>query len=317
MARRVVPGRNGSLAGVVADLARPVAVVGSALPVGDLEVVFRDPGVSSVVVRDDAGSPRVGVVTRARLTSALTGRLGYGRAVLDRKPTASVADWAPLLVSPSTPVSEVATRAMARPDEQRYDDVLVAGESWACAATADVMRALVAALAQRSTRDPLTGMATRAAVWHGLTHRCSMARGSGGSRVVVVLLDVRGMTDINARYGGAAGDAVLVGIADRIRAALPRGCEAGRVDGDRFAVLGTLPAMDDARAAASAEGFRGHLISQLLTPPDGVEPSWWPTVHTSVVWSLAGGADPDELVREGERRLVAAAHAARGLARAS
>ena len=46
------PGR-GRLAGVARDLARPVLVVGSGLPVADLEVVFRDEDLTCVAVLDD------------------------------------------------------------------------------------------------------------------------------------------------------------------------------------------------------------------------------------------------------------------------
>ena len=82
--------------GTVADLARPVLSVGSSMPVGQLEVVFRNPGVTCVVVHDDEvpppGAPaaHTGVVVRSSLVAALTGRLGYGRAVLERRPVASV-----------------------------------------------------------------------------------------------------------------------------------------------------------------------------------------------------------------------------------
>ena len=66
--------------GTVADLARPVLSVGSSMPVGQLEVVFRNPGVTCVVVHDDEvpspGAPaaRTGVVVRSSLVAALTGR---------------------------------------------------------------------------------------------------------------------------------------------------------------------------------------------------------------------------------------------------
>jgi diguanylate cyclase (GGDEF)-like protein len=318
LARYVAPRPGAPLAGVVGDLAKPVLVVRSALPVGELEVVFRRSEASCVAVRDDVGGARTGLVTRAGLAAALTGRLGYGRAVLDRKPTASVADWSPLVVEPELPVSEVALQAMARADVRRYDDVLVAGETvagetWASASTADVMRSLVAALTERSTHDPQTRLPTRVATWHALAHRCGLLRGTG-TRVVVVLLDVRDMAGINARHGQDAGDTVLAALAARLQAALPRGCEAGRVDGDRFAVLATLPAMDDITAAASADALRQHLLGELAAPPQGVEPASWPMLHSSVVWSVAGAGNPDELIREAERRLL---RAAGGLARAS
>ncbi len=313
LARNIASRPGAPLAEVVGDLAQPVLVVGSTVPVGQLEVLFRRPEVSCVAVQDEGDPRRTGIVTRAGLAAALTGRLGYGRAVLDRKPTASIADWSPLVVPPGLPVSEVALSAMARIDEHRYDDVLVAGATWSSASTSDVMRSLVAALTDRSTHDPQTGLPTRAATWHALAYRCGLLRNSG-TRVVLLLLDVRDMTGINARHGQGAGDSVLAALAGRLRAVLPRGCEAGRVDGDRFAVLATLPAMDDIAAAASADALRQHVLGELAAPPESLERELWPGLYSSAVWSVAGAGNPDELIREAERRLL---RSAGGLARAS
>ncbi|NOV97392.1 diguanylate cyclase domain-containing protein [Isoptericola halotolerans] len=289
------------LAGVVSDLARPVVVVGSTTPVGQLEVMFRNPELGCVVVVEDGGT-RTGIIMRSGLTAALTGRLGYGRAVLERRPTSEVTDWSPMVVHPHDAVSSVATRAMERSDARRYDDVLVAAEQWASASTADLMRSLVAALADRSSRDPQTRLPTRSATWHSLARRCDLVQGTR-TRVVLVLLDVRGMSALNARHGFVAGDAVLVDLAGRLVGGLPRGCEAGRVDGDRFAVLATLPPMDDIQAAASADHLRRHVLANLAQPSAATGAAVWPELRSSVVWSVAGAADAEELVREAESRL--------------
>lgn len=302
LARHVAPRRTTRVASV-AELAQPVLVVGSTLPVGQLEVIFRRPEVSSVAVQDDAAPSRTGIVTRAGLTAALTGRLGYGRAVLERRPTGAVADWSPLVVAPGTSVADVAAAAMARTAERRYDDVLVSGPStWAAASTAEVTRAVVAELAERSTHDSLTRLPGRSATWYALRHRCTLVRG-GATRVVLVLLDVRGMAALNAGHGQDAGDEVLAELAARLGAALPAGCEVGRVEGDGFAVLATLPAMDDIQAAASADALRQHLLAHLAVPSAGFDPDVWPELHTAAAWSVAGAADADELVAQAERRL--------------
>jgi diguanylate cyclase len=309
VAQHTTSGR-GSLAGVARDLARPVLVVGSDLPMAELEVVFRDEDPSCVAVLDQEGRGRVGLITRGRFTSAMTGRLGYGRAVLVRRPAGEVTDWSALVVAPEAPVAEVARQAMQRPGDRRYDDVLVGGAQWGSASAADLVLALVGALAQRSTQDPLTRLAGRPTTWHRLAHRCSMAAGTP-VRVVLVLLDVRGMADANARYGQANGDALLAEVARRLEAALPPGSEAGRVDGDRFAVLATLPSADDLRAAAQADALRQQLVAALGTPSGGMPPSVWPLLHSAVVWSVPGSASPDELVREAEARLRQAKAASR------
>ncbi|MFC8922050.1 GGDEF domain-containing protein [Cellulosimicrobium sp. NPDC057127] len=306
LARQTTARAAADRTGLVGQLARPVMVVGSSIPVGQLEVVFRRPDVDCVAVQDDEGEDRLGLVMRAALASALTGRLGYGRAVLERRPASTVTDWSPLVVDRASSVSDVATHAMSRPGTRRYDDVLVGGSGhWASVSAADLMRSLVSTLAAQSTRDHLTGLATRRATWHLLAQRCRLVA-SSGTRVALVLLDVRGMSAVNARHGQPTGDAVLVELADRLGTALPRGCEAGRVDGDRFAVLATLPAMDDIQAAVSVEALRAEIVGHLTAPSRALPADAWPSVDTATVWSVAGAADADELVREAEHRLAAA-----------
>jgi len=97
----------------VGEIAVPVAVVDADVPMSEVEVLFRSPHLPCLAVQD-ALDGRVGMVSRARFTDAQTGRLGYGRAVLARRPVREVADWSPLVVEESTGVVESATRAMER-----------------------------------------------------------------------------------------------------------------------------------------------------------------------------------------------------------
>jgi diguanylate cyclase (GGDEF)-like protein len=229
--------------------------------------------------------------------------------VLHRRPTSAVTDWSPLVVAPGAPVSEVATRAIARGGERRYDDVLVHGHHWASVSTADLMRSIIGTVGERSTHDAHTGLQTRRALLRELSYRCSLVRG-GHMRIVLVLLDVRDMAGINARHGQDMGDAVLAELALRLTAGLPSGCEAGRIDGDAFVVLATMPAMDDHQAAASADALREQLLGSLARPSGPIDPVAWPSLHSSIVWSVAGAADPDALMREGEAQLATARGAA-------
>ena len=165
------------------------------------------------------------------------------------------------------------------------------------------MRAVVAELAERSTHDPLTLLPGRSATWYALRRRCALVQG-GATRVVLVLLDVRGMAALNADHGQAVGDALLAELAARLGAAVPAGCEVGRVEGDGFAVLATLPAMDDIQAAASADALRQHVLGQVAAPSGRFDAAVWPELHSAAAWSVAGAADADQLVAQAERRLL-------------
>lgn len=295
--------RRSPAARVVADLAHPVDVVDADLPVQRLELVFRSVHVGAVAVRDGESAARVGLITRPRFTAAMAGRLGFGRAVLARKVTGELADWAPLVVDGAQSVSQVAVRAMERGEERRYDDVLVSGDQWRVAPTADLVRSLSEQLAARTLHDPLTGVATRPMLQHALARRCSAAVGTP-ARVVVVVVEVRDLAAVNRAWGGPAGDAVLAAVGARLVAAGPPGVEPGRVSSARFAVVATLPGTaDDAHAAHQAAGLRDHLAEALRPAPAGLDPAVWPGVRAAVVCSAVGGDDPDRLLLAAEDRL--------------
>lgn len=292
-------------AATVATLSRPIDVVDSQLPVSRLELIFRSPHVESIAVQDAADPGRIGLITRPSFTAAMTGRLGFGRAVLARRAVAELADWSPMVVSPDEPVSQVAVRAMDRPVAQRYDDVLVAGQQWRTASTSDLVRSLSTLLAVRSLHDPLTGLGHRSLTMHGLERRCAEVRGTGG-RVVVVLLDLRGFARINQSHGQSYGDVVLTAIGTRLGAAVPPGCDAGRTAGDEFTVVASLPGGYDDRAAAGvAEQLRRDLLVALEVPAAGLDPDAWPQVHSVVVLSEPGAAAPDSLVRDAQSAMRA------------
>ncbi|WP_432978548.1 putative bifunctional diguanylate cyclase/phosphodiesterase [Dactylosporangium sp. CA-233914] len=105
-------------------------------------------------------------------------------------------------------------------------------------------RGLERALRERATRDPVTGLANRAlltAVLHGVR-----------PGLTVVLLDLDGFKELNDELGHQAGDALLVQVARRLRAALPDADLLARLGDDEFAALWRGPAPADAAERALA-----------------------------------------------------------------
>jgi len=85
--------------------------------------------------------------------------------------------------------------------------------------------------------DPLTGLANRARFHEALEEAMAQARASG-RRVGVMLLDLDRFKQINDSFGHAAGDAVLVAVANRLSIELRHeGDLAARLGGDEFAVV--------------------------------------------------------------------------------
>nr|WP_308129327.1 EAL domain-containing protein [Actinoplanes polyasparticus] len=91
--------------------------------------------------------------------------------------------------------------------------------------------------------DSLTGLATRAL----FQTRMEEALGHAGLGGAVLFVDLDRFKVVNDSLGHAAGDALLTGVADRIRNCLRDGDTAARLGGDEFAVL--LPGVLDADEA--------------------------------------------------------------------
>ncbi|MEV6343154.1 EAL domain-containing protein [Actinoplanes sp. NPDC051851] len=100
-------------------------------------------------------------------------------------------------------------------------------------------------LRHRASFDSLTGLANR-------TH-FHEAMAAGGEDGAVMLIDLDDFKTINDTMGHAAGDQLLVIVADRLRAAVREGDMVARLGGDEFAVL--LPGCGTAEAGIIAEAI--------------------------------------------------------------
>jgi diguanylate cyclase (GGDEF)-like protein len=93
------------------------------------------------------------------------------------------------------------------------------------------VRTLTADLRHRATHDPLTDLANRAAVDRAL------AQALTGSCDAALLLDLDGFEQVDDDLGHAAGDLLLLTVADRLRAVVRSGDLVARLGGDEFVVL--------------------------------------------------------------------------------
>ena len=86
-----------------------------------------------------------------------------------------------------------------------------------------------------SLHDGLTGLGNRTS-FNALLDKM-LSRTTASNPVAVIMIDLNGFKPINDTYGHAAGDAVLVSVAERLGASLRPGAQAFRLGGDEFAVL--------------------------------------------------------------------------------
>jgi diguanylate cyclase (GGDEF)-like protein len=115
-------------------------------------------------------------------------------------------------------------------------------------------------LARLALQDPLTRLPNRSLFSDRLEHALVRLMRADG-KVGVLFIDLDGFKTINDRYGHAAGDLVLVQVADRLRDGL-RGMDTlARLGGDEFTVL--CEAIEDADEAVA---IAGRLTGALAEP---------------------------------------------------
>ncbi len=91
-------------------------------------------------------------------------------------------------------------------------------------------------LRHQALHDPLTGLGNRALFQDRVAHGLARAERTN-DEVAVVFLDLDNFKEINDSLGHAAGDAVLVQTANRLRTCLRDSDTAARFGGDEFAIL--------------------------------------------------------------------------------
>ena len=161
---------------------------------------------------------------------------------------------------------------------------------------------------QMAHHDLLTGLPNRALnqkLFSELLAGPWPQAGSSGSKLTVFCLDLDGFKAVNDRFGHAAGDAVLVAVADRLRASVRDADFVCRIGGDEFVIL--LPDITDGEAAAVAR----RIISRVSEPFE-----FAPTARVGASIGLASaprdGVTADELLSAADRAMYEAKRRGKG-----
>ncbi|MBM0228147.1 MULTISPECIES: bifunctional diguanylate cyclase/phosphodiesterase [Micromonospora] len=124
---------------------------------------------------------------------------------------------------------------------------------------------LVDRLRHDAYHDALTKLPNRRRITGALDEAVKIR--APGEVVAVLLFDVDGLRQVNESLGHAAGDKVLVEVADRLRACAPSSALVGRAGGDEFLVTLRLENAEAALelAAELREQIRDEMVFDSLT----------------------------------------------------
>ncbi|OZD58633.1 hypothetical protein CH252_01810 [Rhodococcus sp. 06-1477-1B] len=126
-------------------------------------------------------------------------------------------------------------------------------------AAAEVFGALGAALIAGALRDPLTGVFNRAGAVDAATNLAARAA-RRSENIAAIVFDVDHFKAVNDRDGHAAGDRILIGLADTLTEKVPAGSVIARLGGDEFIVL--VAGLDAVQIDALAQELvAGHVVS--------------------------------------------------------
>ena len=166
-------------------------------------------------------------------------------------------------------------------------------------------RKLEGELARQAVRDPLTGLANRAALADEITRSLSAGRRSGKS-TAVLMVDLDRFKGVNDSFGHGVGDALLQAAGDRLASTVRGGDFVARHGGDEFVVV-VLRESDDNLGAVRA----AHRIVDAFRAPftiRGLELFVTASVGVTVATETSSA---DDLVREADSAMYAAKNAGR------
>ncbi|MCL5959792.1 MAG: diguanylate cyclase [Chloroflexi bacterium] len=151
-------------------------------------------------------------------------------------------------------------------------------------------------LKEQARTDPKTGLYNATHFYEVL--REELKRSMRFERPVsIVMADLDLLRNINNTYGHLAGDVVLKGVADILKAGLRDYDVAARFGGEEFIIL--LPETDPAQALATAERLRQQVEETRFAVSTSVRPIQ-ATLSLGVASFPADGENPNEIIHQAD-----------------
>jgi len=124
----------------------------------------------------------------------------------------------------------------------------------------DKARATSNAFHHNSLHDPLSGLPNRQLLQERLTHAAALSKRSH-THTAVLFVDLDRFKEVNDRYGHHVGDALLLGVTDRLSNLVRDGGTLARVSGDEFAIF-----CEDLRSIDDVEELAERIGQSLKSP---------------------------------------------------
>ena len=170
-------------------------------------------------------------------------------------------------------------------------------------------RAAAERLAHLASHDELTGLANRALLLEETERALAVA--DGDHHVAVLFCDLDDFKMVNDSIGHAAGDLLLVALADRLLAVLPPDVVASRPGGDEFVFL--LGGLDPDRGIAEEEArlIAARLLMAIAAPIEIDGRRLHTTMSIGIALSDGEGPTPAEMLRDSDAAMYRAKAAGR------
>ena len=152
-------------------------------------------------------------------------------------------------------------------------------------------------LRHMAQHDTLTGLANRASLRTALSH-VTVSAVRDRSPLAVIFLDLDGFKAINDELGHAVGDAVLIQVADRLRATVRFGDTIARFGGDEFVVV--CPDIHPDTAVSIGRRISDAVRQPLLHVPPVLPLTASVGVAVHHPTGAADGLEPDIVIRRAD-----------------
>lgn len=154
-----------------------------------------------------------------------------------------------------------------------------------------------ATLFRLSYHDPLTGLANRRFLGDGFDQMLKQTRRQNG-RIAVIFIDLEGFEEINATYGPAVGDQVMIAVAARLVEILGNEDRAVRYGGDQFVLF-----CPNVSTAISAERIARQALQAVERPLEVGEDRARLSATLGIAITEERCTRPDEVLQDADAAL--------------